>query len=313
MLNKYWWSSAQYNFFRVYSKVYKSFIFCKDDTVIVTLRANPKPCQIIDGDGVVYMDVPCTGVVNMRNELIIPFKYYRIFKKGVFFFAIGDGIQLFDIHGNYYGVYSRIVKTQSPIVLKIYDLEHSFRLIFRQRKISHGSFDDQIIVDGCLMWLLSTNGLWGAIKGTNLMIPFKYCAITQPEHTYSFGLIKKEIGSESLYDCELIKVSIKKSKILGQLFTDKKLTELKDVFSCDCYNFKSSIDYQVMKILKDTPPSTLIWRTNEYDLKSILNMPEEEEEYNDAENYNQWEYNDNDLLNDVFDGDKEAMASCFVD
>lgn len=68
-----------------------------------------------------------------------------------------------------------------------------------------------------------------------------------------------------------------------------------------------------MKILKDTPPSKLIWRTNEYDLKSILNMPEEEEEYNDAENYNQWEYNDNDLLNDVFDGDKEAMASCFVD
>ena len=60
MLKKHWWSSAQYDFFRVYSKVYKSIIFCKDDTVIVTLRANPKPCHIIDGDGVVYMDVPCT-------------------------------------------------------------------------------------------------------------------------------------------------------------------------------------------------------------------------------------------------------------
>ena len=176
MLKKHWWSSAQYDFFRVYSKVYKSFIFCKDDTVIVTLRANPKSFHR-ERRGVVYMDVPCTGVVNMRNELIIPFKYYRIFKKGVFFFALDDEIQLFDIHGNYYGEYCRIVKTQSPIVLKIYDLEYSFRLIFRQRKISHGSFDDQIIVDGCLMWLHSTNGLWGAIKGTNLMIPFKYCLL----------------------------------------------------------------------------------------------------------------------------------------
>lgn len=120
-------SYIQRDFFHKYHSTYQHIIFCNNATAIVGYNQE----KILD----YYPDF---GAVNMKNEIIVPFKYYKVFKCGLFFFAIDDfnDIDLYDIKGKYYGKFSQISKTNFPIIIKIYNEEdpNTFRLIFRHKK-----------------------------------------------------------------------------------------------------------------------------------------------------------------------------------
>lgn len=305
-------SYIQRDFFHKYHSTYQHIIFCNDATAIVGYNQE----KILD----YYPDF---GAVNMKNEIIVPFKYYKVFKCGLFFFAIDDfnDIDLYDIKGKYYGKFSQISKTNFPIIIKIYNEEdpNTFRLIFRHKKISKGSFDADYCVSDGIMLLHSVSNNWGAIKNTSLIIPFKYCAITTVQHTYAFGLIEKTVKNSILYDCEIMKLSKQKSKILGLLFSNQDIERTKAILSQKDYHFESRIDTQVLQILKEIPPSKLTWLVTDENNQKLSGLgymeiytKEDEEVFCDSNEKE--EYDDgHDLLNDVFDGDYEAMASCFID
>lgn len=306
------WSNIQKGFYYKYYQTYQHIIFCNDTTAIVGYNEDKNPDYY-----------PDFGVVNMKNELIVPIKYYKVFKRGSFFLAIDDfnDIDLYDIKGKYYGKFNQISKTDFPIIIKIYNEEddNTFRLIFRHKHISKGSFDADYCVSNGIMLLHSVTNHWGAIKNTSLIIPFKYCTITTVQHTYAFGLIEKIVNNNILYDCELMKLSKQKSKILGVLFSNKNIERVKAILSQTNYHFESKIDSQVLQILKEMTPSKLTWLVTDENYQKLSGLghmeiytKEDEENFYDTYEENEPD-NDHDLLNDVFDGDYEAMASCFID
>ena len=315
-------TNKQRDFLNSYNYKYGRIILCRDSIAIVINYCGE------------------SGAVDMDDNIIVPIKYCRIIKRHKFLYAFNSEekcIGLYDIGGTFHGDFIKISKTPTPIILKIYNKEdHSFRLIIKQKHISKKNFNEDFFTDDLIMWIHCTDGYWGAIKGTKLLIPFRYLAITKTQHTYSFGLI---LNCNKKYDCDLIKTSEKKSKVIGRLFTNKTLNEIKEIFSRSSYTFEDKISSQVLDILNEYKPYTLEWHSKNEDIINIFNIQNEENNMNnevsphwrdydfnnenceseydndyEGNNYSSgWNYNDVNLLTDVFDGDSEAMASVFTD
>lgn len=291
--------------------LYKKAYFCKDENIAFVIKLED------------YIDwnTEAWGCVNMAHQLLVPFKYQRIFNFGKF--LIGkkwNGIDLYNKKGQFQYKIGGLKKTPHKAYMLVYDEEKEyFRISIRKIAISKSLYKCFYVIENGLAFVQNLNNKVGLVLFSKLKLPFEYYAVAVPQNGYTLGII--EVGHKNgviLYDCQLLKVrnQIKKENSIHatgiSLFSGKSLEDVKAYFddkeqferecnSIVCYNqevkFSSS---SLLFFPYDTENFGKI-KSNDYHY-------EEEEEEEEDYYYNPWEnYSYEEALYDALGGEMEAI------
>lgn len=285
---------------KLYGKVY----FCEDEDIAFVKQNSD------------YDKSEAWGCVNMAHQLLVPFKYKRVFDYGRFLIGLkSSGLFLYNKKGQFLYKVGMVRKTEHRAYSKIYcegDEWGAFRLCIRKMAISKVVYHNLLIMENGLTFLKNENDKVGAILFSKLKLPFEYAALSEPQNGYMLAI---KFNSETKgYDCLLVKV---KSKIKEEdsihptgitLFTNKTWDEVttyfeeKELFenevnSIVCYNQQVCFRADTLNFF---PP--------------YIGLPQqptdEDEEEEEKDDYNPWSrenYSYEEALYDALGGEMEAI------
>ena len=290
--------------------LYKNAYFCEDEDIafVITVEDYEK------------RHAEAWGCVNMAHQLLVPFKYRRIFDFGRFLIGKNwKGIDMYNKKGQFLYKIGGLRKTPHKAYMLIYDEKKKlFRISIRKISISKSLYKSFYVIDNGLAFVQNPNDKVGLILFSKLKLPFEYYAIAVPQNGYTLGII--EAGNKEgtiLYDCQLIKVrsQIKKDDSIHttgiNLFSGFTLEEVKAYFedrerfekecnSIFCYNQEVKFSSESLQFF---PNDTENFGEVKYDYDY------DEEDKNEREDdYNPWDnYSCEESLYDALGGEMGAI------
>lgn len=285
---------SRYNLHGIYGKVH----FCKDKNIAFVI-------QVEDWDD--YSGK--WGAVNMGNQLLVPFKYERIYNYGRFLVGVNlNERDLYNKRGQMLCKIGRILKTSNKVYNLIFDSDDEFfKISIRKMAISHNYYEKFYVNKNGLAFLKKKNGKVGAILYSKLKLNFEYNAIAIPQNGYTLGIIetKPSKSMSCLYDCLLIKIKsqIKKNYSVHPtgitLFKDKTWNEVKNYFAnikqfekeCNaivCYNERVHFCGEELKFF----PFDTENLPKEYEYDEDVNKEDEYDNYKEEEPWTTQELRD---------------------
>lgn len=311
-INKY--VCAQYDSRGLYGKV----LFGEDEDIAIVRKIED------------YKKEEAWGCVNMAHQLLVPFKYRRIWDYGRFLVARNsEGTYFYNKSGQMLYEVDHVSKTSHKAYIKLFDAEepYYFRLAIRKMAISKSLYQDFHVLDNGLAFLQNTNNKVGLVLFSKLKVPFEYEAIAIPQNGYTLAVKESYETSEDgcLYDCLLMKVrsQIKKEDSIHPtgitLFERKTWDEVLNYFedtdtfkkecnSIICYNEKVNIEVSKLEFFPFDSGLPNLQEEPEEDYSDEPEYYEEERTYNHyngsyAQDVEGWSDQDIDI---VFDGDPDA-------